>query len=194
MEPTPKHDLGRIPVGYLSTPRIYFRGEFRADAATGNNYQAQKFCGTVPISDYCTTDVGVLDVGTARVNILRTAEGRELTDDEMMQVLQANHPRMWNYEGANTISLENAKITGVDLGDGPTSDDALVGANVLMNRAAMVDINPAGILNTQIFNQDSLVYIFLAHPSFRAGAHSDYLSYVNSVILCHFNYSKKWVI
>jgi hypothetical protein len=30
-------------VCYLSPPRIYFRGQSRANAATGNNYQKQRF-------------------------------------------------------------------------------------------------------------------------------------------------------
>ena len=129
-------------MSHLALPRLHFRGEFEANVPTANNDAVADF------------------VDVARVAV--DAQGK--TDDELRQWLEAYQepgPNQtegiragWNYYGDNSCRFRRVTVTRVDLPTGSLTtpaDDPLVGAAVRLGRAVMVDLDPEGILGTQIF-------------------------------------------
>src|SRR5207247_7044325 len=61
----------------------------------------------------------------------------------------------WNYYGDNQCRVVDVAVTAIEPRGEPRivspQDDPLVGAPVLLGRAVMVDLDPKGYANTQIF-------------------------------------------
>ena len=129
-------------MSHLSLPRVHFRGEFETNVDTANNDDVADF------------------VDVARVTI--DTQGK--SDDEFRQWLEeyqeatpdqlAGIRAGWNYYGDNACRFRRVTVTCVELPSRTVADaagDPLVGAAVHLNLAVMVDLDPEGILGTQIF-------------------------------------------
>lgn len=124
-------------MSHLSLPCVHFQGDFWTNVATANNDDVVKF-----------VDVAKVTVDT---------QGK--SDDDFRRWLkepeQGGHIRAgWNYYGDNTCGSQDVKVTCIELpGQVITSDteEPLIGLDVLLNPAAMVDLDPEGQLGTQIF-------------------------------------------
>lgn len=126
-------------MGHLSLPRIHFQGDFCTNVATANNNNV----------------VEVVDV--AKVEIINT-QGKSDDDFGWLTQPDPEHggliPAGWNYYGDNICSFQNVKVTCIELpGQSITSntEDPLIGLDVILGQAAMVDLDPEGQLGTQIF-------------------------------------------
>jgi hypothetical protein len=139
-------------VSQLVRPRIHFGGSFQTNPGTGNNDDVLDRTGVVD-----TTSVTVHPPeGMADEDFRRWMEGRTSTADPGRPGrLRAG----WNYYGNNRCDFVDVAVTAVEPSDGSLVADAqadpLVGAQVTFGLAVMVDLDPKGFANTQIF-ADSL--------------------------------------
>jgi hypothetical protein len=139
-------------VSQLVRPRIHFEGTFQTNVGTGNNDDIQD---RPPVVD--TANVTVHPPGN-------------MGDEEFRgwmqgQTTSANPTRPgrirggWNYYGDNRCDFIDVSVTAVELRDAPrittVQDDPVVGAQVRLGLAVMVDLDPQGVASTQIF-ADSL--------------------------------------
>jgi hypothetical protein len=129
-------------MSHLSLPRVHFRGEFETNVDTANNDAVADF------------------VDVARVTI----DTRGMPDDEFRRWLEEYQEATpdkiegiragWNYYGGNDCRFRRVTVTRVELPDSTIADsagDPLIGATLLLSQAVMVDLDPEGILGTQIF-------------------------------------------
>lgn len=138
---------------FLSPPRLYFKGGFVTNVDTANNNDASAF-------NYvdCTNVAMRLDAispGMTAANFRDWCKGLFQPD------LENPMPAGWNPLGDNACWFENVTVTGCDVGSGLVSDPAvepLIGARVQIGKAAhrntalMVDVDPEGVLGTQLFS------------------------------------------
>lgn len=134
-------------MSYLSGVRIYFAGKYTANAATGNNQPNLLIDGQQPQKIFDFANVSVKD----DIQI----DGKTATDVELRQwlTLEANvgaYVRNWNYYGGNICAFDT-QVSGVDLGQGYSTGDALVGTPTGFFHTAMSDVNPCGTQSTQLF-------------------------------------------
>src|SRR5262249_42957790 len=114
----------------LETPRLYFRGRVTWDPIVTNN-QPQQYD-----EDNSKT---VFDSSTDAVAAFRKAAIQAVIDGGN-----------WNPHGTHRATLYETFITGVDRGDGPNADDAVVKAPVGLI-GMLVDLEPFGAFSSQIF-------------------------------------------
>lgn len=140
-------------MNYLSLPRIYFSGEWTVSVATANNtgllYTPPEGTGTDP------TIQQLLNFADVVINPV-LVDGTAPTDPELRQYLTIENalygsgPINWNYYGSNTASFSTS-VVGVDLGQGFSANDPLVGQTAAFTSTALCDLNPVGSQTTQMF-------------------------------------------
>lgn len=140
-------------MNYLSIPRIYFNGEWTVSVATANNtgqlYTPPEDGGTKPKIQQ------LLNFGDVVINPV-LVDGTPPTDTELRQYLAIENekygsgPINWNYYGSNTASFQT-NVAGVDMGQGFTASDPLVGKTAGFLHTALCDLNPVGSQTTQMF-------------------------------------------
>ncbi|MGH8909357.1 MAG: hypothetical protein ACRD0K_23405 [Egibacteraceae bacterium] len=111
----------------LDTPRVYFRGQMTWDPIVTNNY------------------VQLYDQATGKP-VLGDATADEYRERARQAVTNGN----WNPHGTHRSTLFETTVSGVDLGDGPAVDDALVGVPVSFT-GMLVDLQPYGSTTSQLF-------------------------------------------
>ncbi len=111
----------------LDTPRVYFRGQITWDPIVTNNY--------VPLYDLST---GKPTLGPSTVGDYRERARRAITNGN------------WNMHGTHRSTFFETTVTGVDLGSGLATDDALVGVPVTF-AGKLVDLDPYGATTSQLF-------------------------------------------
>jgi hypothetical protein len=139
-------------VNQLVRPRIHFSGMFEANVGTANNDDVLDRPDVVD-----TTSVTVHPPEPVSNEEFRSWMQGQTTPDP------PDHPRHiragWNYYGDNRCDFVDVSVTAVEP-RGATSivsaqNDPLVDARVRLGPAVMVDLDPKGFANTQIF-ADSL--------------------------------------
>ncbi len=111
----------------LDTPRVYFRGQMTWDPIVTNNYEQ--------LYDLATSKP-TLGGGTV-------AAYRERA---RLAVPGGN----WNPHGTHRSTFFETTVSGVDLGEGLLTDDALVGVPVSFT-GKLVDLDPYGATSSQLF-------------------------------------------
>jgi len=131
----------------LDTPRITFRGRMAWDPIVTNNY-ARNY--SEPASEP-TIGGGTAADYRARSIATMVADGN------------------WNIDGTHKSLMYDAEVTGVDLGDGLTVDDPVVGVPVSL-LAMLVDAEPYGSTSSQLFYDSFSVGIDGGYQVALAGA------------------------
>lgn len=163
-------------MSHLSRPRIHFQGELFANVTTANNDDViQDLVDVASVTVRSPKELsnngirerldeeGISSSLEAASDDKNTFQINTIIDDEFRQragrdsatgTIRAGG---WNYCGDAGCWFENVTVTGVELpgrslmteeSDDP---DPLIGAAVNLNDAIMVDVDPEGILSTQIF-------------------------------------------
>jgi hypothetical protein len=114
----------------LETPRLIFRGGVTWDPITTNNY-LQEYDEGDARTNFWTGDESV---GTFRGKAIDGV----LTDGN------------WNPQGTHRSTFYDTAVVGVDLGDGPSSDDPIVKCPVSF-QGMLVDLEPYGGTSSQLF-------------------------------------------
>jgi hypothetical protein len=133
----------------FSFPRIHIKGGFYFNAGTANNDSIDPGdSGT----DVCSTEA-----------VQPMLNG--MTDDEFIRWMQQldpsappDKPRLrcqWNYYGDMSFQFTNVKVNSVQLSSQETlttpEQDSLIGTEVTVNNAFMLDLNPEGFSTSQLF-------------------------------------------
>ena len=144
----------------LELPRIHFRGRFQTNVATANNNNVS----AEPVLD--VAEVGLIgDRGDEDFRRYLEERNPEADDPDKLDKWVPGLRGGWNYYGDGSCRFE-AVVTSAELpSDEPgrtrvidsVEEDAVIGAAVSLKRAVMVDLDPAGATNTQIFAERFLV-------------------------------------
>src|SRR6266536_1585187 len=131
-------------VSQLVRPRIHFGGTFETNVGTANN-------------DDVLDRPDVVDAATVTVHPPEHMGDEEFRRWMEGQTTSGGPGRLragWNYYGDNRCSFVDVSVTAVEPRGGPTTvsaqSDPLVGAQVRLGPAVMVDLDPKGFANTQI--------------------------------------------
>ncbi len=144
-------------MSHLHLPRIHFKGKFYANVPTANNDDIIK---------------DMVDVASVTLNIPehRIPAGTPETLDDRFEKWVAGGedpdpktipPAGWNYKGDADCGFKEVSVKRIQHDNSPLPDplnqvdfslpDPLMHAEVKLNRAVMVDVDPKGILSSQIF-------------------------------------------
>jgi hypothetical protein len=163
-------------MSHLSRPRIHFQGELFANVTTANNDDViQDLVDVASVTVRNPKEIfnqaiqkrlveeGISSSLEAASDDKNTFQINTIIDDEFRQ-RASRDPKTgtvraagWNYCGDARCWFENVTVTGVELPGLPlitkkfNDSDPLIGAAVNLNEAIMVDVDPEGILSTQIF-------------------------------------------
>jgi hypothetical protein len=142
-------------MSHLLRPRIHFKGTFQTNVGTANN-------------DDVLPRPAVVDTASVTVHPpehIGDEEFRRWMEGQATAGTSARPGPIragWNYYGDNRCDFIDVMVTAVEPRGGPriisAQDDPLVGAQVQLGLAVMVDLDPKGFANTQIF-ADSLEVI-----------------------------------
>lgn len=134
-------------MAFLSPPRLYFKGGFVTNVDTANNNDVQG-------------SPNYVDCRNVRMRLDAIAPGTT-AEDFRAWCKSAGLPAGWNPLGDNACWFKDAIISGCDVGAGLVTDaivEPLIGAKLHIGKAAqrnsaiMVDIDPEGVLGTQLFS------------------------------------------
>ena len=114
----------------LDTPRIYFRGQMTWDPIVTNNFPQ------------------FYDLATSKPK-LGTGTVADYRENARLSVPNGN----WNVHGTHRSSFFETTVTGVDLGQGLRTDDAMVGVP-LSFAGKLVDLDPYGATTSQLYFDD----------------------------------------
>lgn len=134
----------------LAPPRLHFRGMFTTNVDTANNDDIVRVIDDVAVK--------VETAGLSDEDFIRWMEGTITSGGpQPRETIRAS----WNYYGTNGCGFEQCPITSVDLPDGrrvtSPGEEPLIGGSVFLGLAAqrntgiMVDLDPEGVIATQIF-------------------------------------------
>jgi hypothetical protein len=133
----------------LALPRLHFRGTFSTNVDTANNDDIVRVVDDVAVQ----VETG----GMSDDEFIRWMEETITVGSPPREVIRAS----WNYYGTNGCGFEQCAITSVDRSDGQRvtapGEEPLIGASVFLglpeqrNTGLMVDLDPEGIIATQIF-------------------------------------------
>lgn len=134
----------------LAPPRLHFRGTFTTNVDTANNDDIVQVIDDVAMQ--------VDTAGMSDEDFIRWMEGTITSGGpQPREIIRAS----WNYYGTNGCGFEQCAITSVDLPDGrrviSPGEEPLIGADVFLglpahrNTGLMVDLDPEGVIATQIF-------------------------------------------
>ncbi|HVG21386.1 MAG TPA: hypothetical protein VNI02_20260, partial [Blastocatellia bacterium] len=139
-------------MSHLSLPRIHFKGDFSVNPGTGNNEDVMQ----------PPTTVG----GDVKLNINSELHALLFSKD-LRRYMESVGPlhSLWNYYGDNECYV-NATVTSVELSGTKgglarrltqATEDSLIGAQVLLNDAVIVDVNGQGARGPQIFADEFVI-------------------------------------
>ncbi len=157
-------------MSHLLLPRIHFKGECIVNVSTANNDDVLR--DLVDVANVTVDIKKMTNMPDFQAWVAQVDPNQEMTNADLFlrwaaDINSDGKVRAgWNYSGDNSCRLSDVKVTGVELSGidnliAKPTEEPLIGAvvnffsqvwsNNMSPKAVMVDVNPEGILSSQIF-------------------------------------------